>query len=78
MPSYDCSTGPIQLATGKPPLPSQGGGSLMAHPNATPSASFPPPLSATASAANTAAAAAAAGDQQNWLWKYRLSASRYI
>jgi hypothetical protein len=74
--SCDCSTGPLQLASGKPPLPSQGGGSLAAHLNANPSASFPPPLSATASAANAAAAAAAAGDQQNWLWKYRLSASR--
>jgi hypothetical protein len=43
---------------------------MLAHSNAATSASYPAPFSATA------AAAAATGDQQNWLWKYRLSASR--
>jgi hypothetical protein len=70
------SNGPTQFAHGKPPLPSQGGVGLLAQSNVSPSASYPPPLMANASAAS--AAVAASSDQQNWLWKYRLSASRCL
>jgi hypothetical protein len=69
---YSAAT--MQLPVGKPPLPSQAASSGLAHSNASASASYPAPLSA---AAASSAAAAALGDQQNWLWKYRLSASRY-
>ncbi len=70
---YHLSSGPAQLPTGKPPLPSQAVGNSLALSNATPSASYPPPLMAGSSSANSSI-----GDQQNWLWKYRLSASRYL